>query len=731
MFTNKSKWIGLKEDNQYKTQIESPALQMRKIFTYEGEHKAECLICGLGFYLLYINGKKVGNDVLSPAFTAYDVRSLFVRYDISNYLQKGENIVAIKLGDGYYNQTAEDNWHYYHATWRNAPRVRFEIFQNGETVFASDSSWKATYDGATVHNAIRAGEYYDARKEDEWRSLTYDDSEWQQARIVRSPGGVLEEQTMPLIREHEAFSPVRVWKSEKGWVYDFGKNIAGYIGISMRGNCGDTIVFRYAEKLNGKEIDQSNIDFYVNTKNYQQDRYTFKGEDIECWKPDFVYHGFQYVEVSGVDTPPEINEIKAYHVYTDLARKGYFDSSDKLLNWIYDAGIRTFLNNYHGFPEDCPHREKCGWTGDAMNSSAYAVFNFDMRDAYYKWLTDICDTQRANGQVCSIAPTAGKEYNWGSGPSFDLALFVIPYVLYLETGEDRCIKLVYPYAKKYLQYAGEFEENGTVCFGLADWRPPDNIEDLNTMSNRFSDTCYYYAMTAITSKMAVLQGLSDEAKNFLEKANKIKQTILNKYVDGDSVDTNSQGALGTALYYHIVEGEQAKAVAKRLVRVLEADGYRYKVGILGIKALLNALSEYGYTDVAYKTVARYDYPSYGYWKVLGATTLWESWLGDASRNHHMFGDVLNWLVRHVAGLQNRGIAYDSCILKPYFFAEDCSARAETETPKGKISFEWKKTGKKFLAWLEIPTGIKAELVFDGKEPIVYGSGKYQITLEDL
>ncbi|MBQ3506733.1 MAG: family 78 glycoside hydrolase catalytic domain [Clostridia bacterium] len=731
MFSTEAKWIGLKEDDRYKTQIQSPALQLRKVFTYVGEGKAECLICGLGLYLLYINGQKVGDDVLSPAFTAYDMRSLFVRYDISKYLKKGENIIAIKLGNGYFNQTTEDMWHYYHATWRNEPRVRFEIFQNGKSVFVSDTSWKATYNGATVHNAIREGEYYDARKADAWLEFAYDDSEWQQARIVRSPGGELYEQTMPLIREHDVFSPVAVWKSENGWTYDFGKNIAGYIGISMRGKRGETAVFRYAEKLNGKEIDQSNIDFYINTKNYQQDRYTFKGEGVENWKPDFVYHGFQYVEVSGIDIPPTIDEIKAYHVYTDLHRKGNFRSSDELLNWIYEAGIRTFLNNYHGFPEDCPHREKCGWTGDAMNSSGYAVFNFDMRQAYYKWLIDLCDTQRKNGQICSIAPTAGKEYNWGSGPSFDLALFVIPYVLYLETGETRCINYVYPYAKKYLQYAQEFEEDGTVCFGLADWRPPDNIQDLNIMSNRFSDSCYYYAMFAITSRMAALQGLTEETKNYLKKANDVKQAILNKYVDGDNVDNNGQGALATALYYHIVEGEQAKAVAKKLASLLEREGYKYKVGILGIKALLNALSEYGYTDVAYKTVARYDYPSYGYWRTLGATTLWESWLGDASRNHHMFGDVLNWLVRNVAGLQNDGLAYDSCILKPYFFAQDCSASAETQTPNGKISFAWQKTGNTFTAFMEIPAGVQAKLVLDGKEPIACESGKYQITLESL
>ena len=727
-FSEKSKWIGLDDVLARPVRIQSPAMQLRRVFSYGGATKVECLICGLGVYVLYINGKRVSDDVLSPAFTAYDVRTLYVRYDVTDYLKKGENVIAVKLGDGFYNQTTEDTWNYYTAAWRNSPRLRLELFADGETVLASDLLWRATRKGATVHNAIREGEYYDARKEDGWTGLNYGETDWESVCLVRAPGGELVEQTMPPIRECETLKPVSVWKSKNGWTYDFGQNIAGYVGFSMRGKAGETVVFRYAEMLNGKEIDQSNLNLYIKTDHYQEDRYTFKGGDVECWKPEFVYHGFQYVEVSGVETPPKKDELTAYFVHTDLKKKGSFDCSDELLRWIYRAGTYSFLGNYHGIPTDCPHREKNGWTGDAALSCGYATFFYDMKKSYEKYVLDVADSQRRNGQICSIAPTSGKEYNWGTGPAWDCALFVIPYTLYLETGDDTCMRLAYPYAKKYLEYAKNFEIDRLVCYGLSDWCPPKCVEKTELMSNRFSDSCYYYALIAIGAKMAEVHGDCDLAKTYLDRANGVKKAIRASFIDGDSVDTNGQGSLATALYFRIVDGEQAKAVAAKLARVLRKDGYKFKVGILGIKSLLNALSEYGYTDDAYKAVARCDYPSYGYWKTLGMTTLGERWEGDFSRNHHMYGDVLNWLARHIAGLQNAGTAYEKCILKPYFFAETCKASCDTETPQGKILFAWEKEKDAFWAKIEIPEGVSAQLVLDGHTPIELPCGSYEKTV---
>ena len=188
-FSNNVRWIGLSEGKRTPIQ-NSPALQLRKQFTYHKKGKAECLICGLGVYVLYINGKRVGNDVLSPAFTAYDLRTLFVRYDVTDYLKDGENVIAVKLGNGFYNQTVADHWCFYTVPWRNTPRLFFEIYNEQGSVVCSNTTWKATFDGATVHNCIREGERFDARKSDDWVNLGYDDSSWNNAKLVHSPGGI-------------------------------------------------------------------------------------------------------------------------------------------------------------------------------------------------------------------------------------------------------------------------------------------------------------------------------------------------------------------------------------------------------------------------------------------------------------------------------------------------------------------------------------------------------------
>ena len=732
-FSTQAKWIGTGEHVvERNTSYQSPAVQFRKTFTLAQEEigGAVCRICGLGCYVLYINGKKVGDDVLSPAFTAYDKRALYVEYEIEDYLVAGENVIAIKLGNGFYNQMTEDTWGFYQASWRECVKVLFEIETKNGVACHTDRSWKMTPHGETVHNAIRTGEYFDNRRADGWKELGYDDSEWFNAVMVSPPGGKLCKMTMPPIRECAYYPVERKWKSEKGWVFDFGKNITGYIRMQLAGKAGETAVFRYAEKCNGNEIDSSNLDWYVTGNvEFSTDKYTFSGNGVETWHPEFVYHGFRYVEVSGIENEPPTDALTACFVHTDLPQKGEFACSHELMNWIYDAGVRSFLGNWHGISEDCPHREKNGWTGDAAVSSDYAVALFDMKEAYKKWLYDMYDAQRENGQLAAIVPTSGWGYNWGSGPAWDCALFFLPYALYKETGDKENLLLIYEWAKKYLDYAKYYRENGLVCYGLSDWCPPQDLGDLKLMSNRLSDSCYYYKMQKIMAELCLLRGDSDKASVYEKEAEETKNGVLKEYVCGDSVDNDGQGALAEVLFFDIVEGEQAQAIAKKLAETVRKDNYVFKVGILGMKALLNALSKYGYTADAYKIVNRYDYPSYGYLKERGATTLWESWNGSGSLNHHMYGDVVHWLFRNIGGLQNTGVAYDTCVLKPYFFEENCSAKSKTTTPKGEISFAWSKQGDEFEADVICPQGVKATLKIDGVEERVVQTGKVKMKLK--
>jgi len=655
---------------------------------------------------------------------------LFVEYNVSDYLQAGENIISIKLGNGFFNQVSKDEWSFYAASWRETPKMIFQVEIDGKCICVSDETWLWSQDGATIHNNIRTGEYYDARREDGWRELRYDDSSWQKATISAPPCDKLEKMEMPFIKECEKIVPVKKWKSSNGWIFDFGVNIAGYVSFKMTASAGTTISLRYAEKLNGLEIDQSNINCFISgNMPFSMDKYTFKGSGEEEWKPEFIYHGFQYVEVTGIENEIPMSALNAYFVHTDLPQKGEFSCSDSLLNWIYEAGIRAFLSNWHGIPEDCPHREKNGWTGDSALSCNYAVTLFEMKESYKKWLIDICDAQRDTGQLPGIVPTSGWGYNDANGPAWDCALFFLPFALYQETGDAECLHLIYQAGKKYLRYAEYQRKNGLVCYGLSDWCPPTDVANLRIMSNELSDSCYYYKMQLIMAEICRLKGKESEVFRYAKAAEETKIAIRNKYVKDDHVDNDGQGALAIVLDFKIVEGEQAERIARRLVDTLRKDEYVCKVGILGIKALFNALSAFGYTEDVYRALSRKEYPSYGYWREKGATTLWERWDGEgvASLNHHMYGSVLYWLFRNIGGIQNAGIAYNQCLLKPYFFGEKCSASSYTTTPNGKITFSWKKEENNFECEIILPKGINAVLEVGGEKRNVQ-TGSYTIKL---
>ncbi len=725
-YLSNAQWIGLGEGNHKVSEV-SPALQFRKIFNISKIETTHCAVCGLGCFVLYINGKRVGKDVLTPNFTAYDKRAYYSVYDVTEYLTVGENVVAVKVGDGFYNQTTKDGWHFYEASWRNAKKLCLELVSNGNVLCTTDGSWKCTDSGATYHSAIRMGEYFDARLDDGWQNVNYDYTSWYNAEIVRPCGGVLEREIMPYAREKKTFTAKTFWQSKNGYVYDFGTNITGYARIQLKGIAGQTLKIRYAEKLRGKEIDQRNLFLYVETDSFSQDRYTFKGEGVETFSPDFCYHGFRYVEISGCEITPDINSVLGIFVHTDMPKIGEFNSSNDLLNWICDASVQALLNNFMGILQDCPHREKNGWTGDAACSVKYACYNFDARTSFIKIIKDVCDTQRPNGQICCIAPTSGWGYNWGTGPAWDCVLFYVPYALYNQYLDTECIEYVYPYAKKYLQFVQSLETDYTVDFGIGDWRPPMKITGRKSVGNRFLDTCYYLSMLRIATFMADIVGEKADGESFSNRAKKVHKAILDKFVDGTNVDNGSQGAMALALYFDILDVPSSRLVAKKLVQELQECDFTFNVGLLGLNALLYGLSKYGYKDVAYNVVTRKKYPSYNYQRQKGATALWESWEGDVSLNHHMYGYVNHWINENVAGLRLIESGYAKCAIEPFFFAKDCFASTKTKTPFGEISVSWKKTLDTLSIDLIIPEKSDCELILPkGKARVT--SGHYEFKL---
>ena len=716
-----ARWIGLSRVANRVTGVMTPSLRARRCFTLASRPKCALVrVSGLGAFVLYINGQRVSDEILSPAFTNYQKTVLYCEYDVTSLLATGENVLAIEVGGGFFNQPTDDVWSFAHAPWRDGEKFILSLISDGCEVLVSDRTWRLANDGPRYHTALRQGEYYDATREDAWLERGFDAGAWSAAKLVSPPGGGYVRQELPPIRICETLSPVSVKRGKNGTIFDFGKNISGVCRIRMKAPRGTELKIVYGERLtdDGEAVSQYGISNLVKREEPYTDKYIFSGEGVEEFKAEFVYHGFQFAEVIGAS--PAADEIEALFIHTDLAEKGSFKSSDAMYNWLTEAGVTSFLSNFHGFSEDCPHREKNGWTGDAVISAHHAVYRFDMKRAYAKWLRDIVDTQLPSGQISCIAPSGGWGYVWGCGPAWDAALFVLPEALYRETGDTECFALVFDAAVKYLEYAKDYEdENGLVCFGLGDWCPPKSVETGLTYpvaSNEFSDSCHYLRMLEIMALMCELRSDTAGVLRYRERAARVLAAVRRKFVHDGDVDNATASARAMAIYFGIVRGEEARELADRLALQIKEAGYTAPAGILGMKALFTALSENGHIETVDKLIHCENYPSYGYWRNMGATSLWESWgTTTTSRNHHMYSEPLNWIYRYIGGIRNDGVAYDRCRIAPYLFADGASASTSTETPRGTISVSWRFSDGRFSADVTIPEGTEAKLCVLGRE----------------
>ncbi len=743
-----SRWISTSDKVPGKPiGIPAPSLRARKRF-YVGKMPSEskAYISGLGAFVLYINGVRVGDEFMSPAFTNYSKTVLYCEYDVTELLSLGENLVCVEVGAGFFNQSTYDGWSFCHAPWRDFEKLLFALFSDGEELLVSDRSWRVTREGPRTNTQIRLGESYDKRLEDGWLKIDFDDSSWQSASLTRIPGGVMKKQILPPMRICEKIDYLSTIVCKNGIIYDFGRNISGNVRIKARGKRGSVLTVKYGERIHEGELDMSIYTYGIKSEDRDElpygDRYTFGGEGIEEWCAEFVYYGFRYVCISGCE---QIISVEANFIHTDLAEKGGFSSSDEVYNWLVSAGVCSFLSNFHGFSEDCPHREKNGWTGDAAISAPHAVYRFEMKEAYKKWLSDIIDCQLGSGQLPAIAPTAIYGYTWGSGPAWDHALFSIPEVYYKESGDDSLFDGIIEPGIRYFSYAEMYEDGDSlVHFGLSDWCAPlsvteeemgDVLEGFDTAgrtrmtvaSGRFSDSCYHYKNLLIFAE-ALSRRADSSAREYFAHAERVLSGIRRVYLHGGTVDNDTQSALALALYFGIAVGSEADALMKRLKEKIISAEYKMECGILGTKALFSVLAERGECELIDRMLRIEDYPSYGFWRRLGLKTFPELWeVAEGSRNHHMYSDIVNYCYHFIGGIRNTGVGYDSCLISPYIFSDSCSASAYTETARGRISLSWSYEDGAFTAECEIPEGCCAAISVLGEEmPLKCGKNKILI-----
>jgi len=728
----KGSWINDTHDYNLK-----PAPYFRKLFNIQKKVKsARAYIAVGGLYELYLNGAKVGDHRLDPMFTRYDRRTLYLTYDVTQNLHIGNNAIGVILGNGWYNhQSITKGWYFDKAPWRARPRfcldLRIIYEDNTVETICSGQDWKTSL-SPIIFNSIYTAEHYDARLEQNgWNMPDFDDSNWKSAICTNAPSQNIVAQTLQPIRNVAEIPLKEMLKiDEKTYLFNFGRNISGVCAIKVAGTAGTTIRLKHAERLdkNGR-ADLSNIDVYHrpvdDSDPFQTDVFILSGNGEETFMPRFNYKGFQYVEVTS-DKPVHLTKesLRAYFMHNDVAAIGSIHSSNPIINKIWEATNASYLSNLFGFPTDCPQREKNGWTGDAHINIETGLYNFDAITIYEKWLADHQDEQQPNGVLPAIIPTSGWGYHWANGPDWTSTIAIIPWNIYLFYGDSRLLKSCYDNIKRYVDQITSRSPDGITNWGLGDWVP---VKSKTPME--FTSTAYYYADAVILSKAAALFGYAEDAKKYTALAEMIKNVFNEKYLNRETgiYGSGFQTELSAALYWGLVPDEFREKVAKNLTERVIIDGSHIDVGLLGSKTILNALSENGYADLAYKVASQESYPSWGWWIVNGATSLLENWRIDDARNlsmnHIMFGEISAWLFKGLGGIfpDEEKPGFKNIILKPNFVSGLDQFEAKHESPYGRIISSWEKSEGKVLYNVTIPANSTATLYLKDNQILENGN----------
>ncbi len=722
-------WIGSWITDQRDVDLK-PAPYFRKEFDTSKEvEKARAYITAAGIFELYVNGDKVGDNMLDPTYTRFDRRNLYVSHDVTDML-KDKNAIGVVLGNGWYNHQSTNVWYFHKAPWRYRPKFCLDLritYKDGTIeIIYTDRDWKTSL-GPIVFNSIYTAEHFDARLDHEgWTNYGFDDSDWKNSVLTAIPSQNIVSQVLHPVRVTTDIIPVNMRKfNDTCYVFDLGRNISGISELTLSGEVGTEIRVIHSELLDTRgHTDLSNIIVHYrptdDTDPFQTDVYILSGNGEETFSPKFNYKGFQFVEVIS-SKPIELtqNSLKGKFMHSDVPPVGQIHSSSDLLNKIWYATNNSYLSNLFGYPTDCPQREKNGWTGDAHIAIETGLYNFDGITIYEKWLADHRDVQQPNGVLSSIIPSSDWGYAWGNGPDWTSTIAIIPWNIYLFYGDNKLLYDSYDHIKRYVDRISHVSPEYICYWGLGDWVPVKS-----KTPKEFTSTIYYYVDALILAKTAKNFGYEADYTKYSDLAENIKNAFNKKWFNQETgiYGSGFQTELSTSLYWGLVSDGYVQKVADNLAKKVIADNRHIDVGLLGSKAILNALSENGYSDLAYQVASQEDFPSWGVWIKDGATTLFEDWKvdekrrGAMSRNHIMFGEISAWYYKALGGIkpdpENPG--FKNILLEPHFVSGLEYFDAKYIGPYGEIVSSWKKEDGKIKYDVVIPPNSSARLTIHAK-----------------
>ncbi|WP_286588839.1 alpha-L-rhamnosidase [Sphingobacterium sp. N143] len=727
------RWIGF--DRYFPTDDEQQgrlaARYFRKEFkTAKKVKTATAYIMGLGLYELYINGKKMGDQVLAPIPTDYSKNIKYNVLDVTQALSEGQqHAIGVMLGNGRFYAMRQTKP--YKIKTFGFPKMLMQIevtYADGSTeTIKTDDSWKGTTTGPITANNEYDGECYDARQElGQWTNSGFDDHSWLKANYVQEPGGNYEAQLGSMMKVMRDISPVSIRKRPGGsYIIDFGQNFSGWVKLRVHGQRGTALNLRFAESLTA-----TGDLFTTNLRDAKAtDQYILRGESMEEWEPHFTYHGFRYVEVSGYPGEPKKENFIGRLVYDDMANVGSFASSNPLLNQIHQNAWWGIASNYKGIPVDCPQRnERQPWLGDRPVSAYGENFLFDNANFYRKWLDDIRLSQKEDGAIPDVAPAFWKYYS--DNISWPGTYLFVADMLYQQTGDTMILQRHYPYMKKWMDYMQSRYSNTAGIItkdSYGDWCfPPASIEagrgkiaDKKYPSALIS-SAYYYQLLQVMARFSALLGKPAEQSDFLSRAVGLRKNFNAAFYQAEGYyGSNTLTDNLLALQFGLVEEQHQERLKEHILSIIEKKNKGHlSTGVIGTQWIMRSLTAMGRADLAYKIATNKTYPSWGYMVENGATTIWELWNGNTahpkmnSQNHvMMLGDLLVWLYEDLAGIKSEGNAFQQIRMQPQFLAGPNHIQASYGSSFGPIESSWTKSNS-VLKWrVSIPANTTAELYF--------------------
>ena len=733
-----ARWIAhvvpnLFSDPEHDRPLRMSPLFRRRFSLASAPRRARVYSSALGIYEAYINGQRVSEERLAPGWTDYHTRVQYQTYDVTPLLREGENVLAAKVGDGWYAGRVGP-W----GTGRygDLPAFMCQLesdLASGKTVtVSSDESWKAADSGTSVHD-LQLGERTDLCKEPAaWSTAGSDDREWGPVALRAAPGSRLVASRDDGVRVVDTLPAQSVNAIGSGrHIVDLGANAAGVVQLSVQGQAGQVITLKHAEALD------THGELY--TENLrgadQQDSFVLANSGAVTLEPRLTFHGFRYAEIAGV------NSLDAKDVQTNVLSSasrlvGSFTCSDPLVEKLQQNILTSLRANFISIPTDCPQRnERLGWTADLQIFAPTALFNADLTNMIDKWLDDLVDSQLPSGAYADIAPAPS---GWaGSGnTAWSDAGVIVPWVLYERSGDAGVLERLYDSMCRYMAYL-EAEQTGGLRFGgrYGDWvslgAPTDKL---------FIGTAYLAYVADLFARIAGVLGKSEHEQHSRELANNVRKAFQRKYVDDKArLTVETQTAYSMALGFDLLPESARAAAGDRLAElVLEADTH-LATGFLGTPLVMPALSESGNHELACKLLRQDAYPSWLFEVRQGATSIWERWNGWTpdqgfysprmnSFNHYAFGAVGDWMYRYLAGLQPVEPGYRRTELRPRPGAGFTSARASHESLYGVHECGWQLQDGILRVDVRVPANTSATVVLPDGARVDVAPGEHTLNV---